>query len=129
MNTFVPVVLIGSGLWLLLLCFMMNTHGFFYTLAFKLIPFILALGLLYIAAYQNGLMVAPGTPGVETNISEPTAELTSGRPPRVPCVARLKLDSDPSCMLAIATRRVPSNTSTALLAPMSERTAPIRSHA
>ena len=126
MNTFTTVTLLVSAAYLILgLALIMNTENIRSAIIFKVIPFVLGCALLYVAAYQNGMVGAPGAPAVESI----SMILPNGRPPRVACVARLKLEHAPSCMLAIATRRVPSNKSTALLAPMSERTAPIRTHA
>jgi hypothetical protein len=148
MNTFTTVTLLVSAAYLILgLALIMNTTNLRSAIMFKVIPFILGCALLYVAAYQNGMVGAPGTPGVETTSEWTPAQaealahrelrkrlgifgsIPSGRPQRVPCVGRLTVERSPHCMLAIATRRVPSNTSTALLAPMSGRTAPIRTHA
>lgn len=121
MNTAVTTIQVLAGIYFLLGALMLNTSNGRSAFLFKVIPFTLGCALLYVAAYQNGMIGAPGTPATaslegakvaeyvciepkDNPLGDPehcwkkmvTIEMTAAgleprRPPRVPCVTRTKL--------------------------------------
>lgn len=113
-----------TGIYLLLGAFLMNTKNTLSAFIFKFIPFVLGAALIYLAVemYRAPETVFGDTPGASAAII--------GTPGQ--CISRRKLPTvdHPGTVCSLVWndtgRRVPSNTSTALLTPMSERMTGIR---
>lgn len=60
MNTVVTTIQIAAGVYFLLGALMLNTSNARSSFLFKVVPFFLGCALLIVAAYQNGLVGAPG---------------------------------------------------------------------
>lgn len=112
-----------TGIYLLLGAFLMNTENATSAFLFKFIPFVLGAALIYLAVemYRAPETVFGDTPGASAAIV--------GTPGQ--CISRRKLPTvdHPGTVCSLVrndtTRRAPSNITSALLTPMSERYAGI----
>jgi hypothetical protein len=90
MNTAVTTIIVISGVYFLLGALMLNTSNSRSSFLFKVVPFFLGMGLLASAAYLNGLAFQGPAQGASAASLATDQVALVARPPRVPCVRRLR---------------------------------------